>query len=172
MKRIHKKGKKRQKALQKSASRMARDLLRAPVEKKQAIVDNWVKNRSAEEKEELAEMLRHAVKQRDLKTAQTILDVMLTNQQTKSVVKGLKRLAENAATLADLKNLKRVKASYGIILRDGTAHVSKLRYLEANLPKNFAKKIRDKRKEFEETLKELFEIAKRLDKTIHEWENQ
>lgn len=163
------------KAMQKSASRMARDLLKAPEGKAGKICGSYVANKSVLERHMIirGQMVGKALARRK----KMLLAAEQEYNHLREQCFGLKRDAERISRAYGmagnrLQMLKRCRNSAEAILNSAKGMAEKLSFFEKNLPKKDAGKFRERRQMMEKGIANLIEKIANVEERIKKMEQK
>lgn len=166
--------------MQKSASRMARDLHRVLPDMAKKVRGNYLRNKSPEQRDALIrdKMLPQKIRERAQRIRNTYKSFLQTEKESENLVRGIERLKklldevdlhhqkteatekwlENSLSEDDyLKKRNRLKNSAKIVLENCKEKIQKLKFFENNLPKAGAHFVKEYRETLEKNYKELRE---------------
>lgn len=165
-KRIHKTGRKGQDALNKSAGRMARDLMRCnSIE----ALNRYLSNKTPEQLRELKnkKLIQEKRSQKRAHVKKLKEEIHQNCEETERITKGIKDTMKNIQKStrigkAELKEIEKIRNSLGIVQDNSIRRLLKIEALEKLVPKNALKeekeKIRKEIKTFAEDLKKINHI--------------
>jgi len=181
MTRIHKKpgSKAWKKSIKKSASRMARDFMRAPENKQKAIMLSWMKNKASNPQEALCigksfeKMLEKCVED----TENAFKKRQHLHSQMERILVGIKgkvkKLKRSAAGIeSNLKGLKNIRNIDRLILGNLIADLRQVQTLEKFARKEAAEELKKERAKLEGEIKKNLALLGELDILIAEEEKK
>ncbi len=147
-KRIWKKGSAEKKALAKSTSRMARDLIRVSDEKVGRAYENYFANKpkKLDKQIKLGRMIQRAMIRRGKRVREIRRESEHLAEQWKHIAKGMRDIKKTQERKNPVEALKRLRNSAEIVLNGNRETTKKSIFYEKNIPKKDAEEIIKRRK--------------------------
>lgn len=167
-------------ALEKSAGRMARDILRAPESRRRELIVNYLRNRNPlQTKEQTEELLQNrvldkAIERRSAKTRELLEKFESTMAEKGEIFKYLSECEARIKSMAEksggitMREIKSIRSIAEISLKQALPLLRTIRYLETNLPKQKVRALglKNTKRTLEENIKQLFNTLDILDKKV------